>query len=316
MAREKKTNIEYRYYDMPQNEPVLALLGNGWKRKYGDGIEFLHFHNILEIGYCHYGRGELAYDIMEEELLHKNYIGGEVSVIPRSIPHTTNSEPESICFWEYLFVDVENFLSEYVEKNLMRAEKIIERINARPILLGRTENEALTDVVKGIIRAQTEKQPYYMEVTNGLVFSMLMLIAQENREFSKQKEENSVGSRQIRSAIVYVNKNFANELQVKALADACHMSETHFRRLFGQGMNMSPIEYINLVRVQKACELLNKTNYSMETIAEKTGFQTVSTLNRNFNRIVGSSPYYWKTHFKNYEKKTQEFKISAHKGWE
>lgn len=316
MAKQKKVNIEYRYYDMPPNEPVLALLGDGWKRKYGEGIEFLHFHNILEIGYCNYGRGELSYDMMENQLLSVPYTGGEVSIIPRSIPHTTNSAPGSVCFWEYLFVDVSNFLSEYEEKNPMQAEKIIERINARPLLIPTGENAALTEVVKGIIRAQTEKQPYYTEVTNGLIFSMLMLIAQANRDYAKQNVENSTVSRQIRSALVYVDKNYAKDLQVKDLSDACHMSETHFRRLFGQSMNMSPIEYINLVRVQKACELLNKTNYSMETVAEKTGFQTVSTFNRNFNRVVGSSPYHWKTHYRNYEKKTQEFKISAHKGWE
>lgn len=315
-GKSEKVKMEYRYYDMPPNEPVLALLGDGWKRRYGEGIEFLHFHNILEIGYCNYGRGELTYDMMEDRLLSVSYTGGEVSIIPRSVPHTTNSAPGSVCFWEYLFVDVGNFLSWYEEKNPMQAEKIIERINARPLLIPKGTHAALTEIVKEIIRAQTEKQPYYTEVTDGLVFSLLMLIAQANRDYAKQNVENSTVSRQIRSALVYVEKNYAKDLQVKDLSDACHMSETHFRRLFGQSMNMSPVEYINLVRVQKACELLNKTNYSMETVAGKTGFQTVSTFNRNFNRVVGSSPYHWKTHYKNYEKKAQEFKISAHKGWE
>ncbi len=316
MSKKKKIAIEYRYYNMPPNEPVLALIGDGWKRKYGDGIDFLHFHNILEIGYCHSGSGELDYDVMENELLRRTYSGGEVSVIPGSIPHTTNSAEKSICFWEFVFVDVENFLDEYIEKEPVQAEKLIERINARPLLIGKDENPAMHNTIKEILRAQSEKKPYYSEVTKGLVFTLLMLIAQANRDYSKQNEENSSVSRQIRSALIYVDKNYALQLQVRDLADACHMSETHFRRLFGQSMNMSPVEYINMIRVQKACELLNKTNYSMETVAEKTGFQTVSTLNRNFNRIVGNSPYQWKLHFRNYEKKTKEFRISAHKGWE
>lgn len=272
MAKKKKINIEYRYYDMPQNEPALALLGDGWKRRYGDGIDLLHFHNILEIGYCHYGKGELAYDVMEDKLLHKKYSGGEVSIIPNSVPHVTYSERDSICFWEYLFVDVDHFLGEFSERNPMQAEKIRARINARPLLIKEGENSPLTEVVKALLQIETEKQPYYLEAAQGLVFSMLMLTAQANRDFSKQNEESSSVSKQIRSAIVYVNKNYAKELQVKDLADACHMSETHFRRLFGQSMNMSPIEYINLIRVQKACELLNKTNYSMETVAEKNRF--------------------------------------------
>ena len=36
------------------------------------------------------------------------------------------------------------------------------------------------------------------------------------------------------------------------------MSETHFRRLFESYINMPPMEYLNLIRVQKACELMEK----------------------------------------------------------
>lgn len=316
MARNNRATVEYRYYDMPPSEPVLALIGDGWKRRYGEGISYLHFHNILEIGYCYDGTGSLTYDVMEDEYVTKPYYGGEVSIIPTNVPHTTNSTEGEFSYWEFLFIDVDNFLSEYSEVNPIQSEKIIERINSRPLLFPAGEKEDIRNAVRGIFEAERARAPYHHEVTRGLTFALLMMIARENREYSKQNSDTANFSRQLNEAISYVNRNYMYDLPVKELADACMMSETHFRRLFTQNMNMTPLEYINLIRVQKACELMNKTNYSMEAIATKAGFQTVSTMNRNFNKIVGSSPYHWKKYQRNYEKEAQRFKISAQKGWE
>lgn len=93
------------------------------------------------------------------------------------------------------------------------------------------------------------------------------------------------------------------------------MSETHFRRIFQETMNMTPVEYVNFVRIRKACELIDKTDISMEEVAGKVGFVTPSTFNRNFRRIVGTSPYQWKKRPDSHERKLAEYKISALKGW-
>ena len=51
MAKRRKPKIEFRYYQMPQGSPILALLGNKWVQNYGAGIDYLHFHNYLEVGF-------------------------------------------------------------------------------------------------------------------------------------------------------------------------------------------------------------------------------------------------------------------------
>ena len=63
MKQEKRRKVEYRYYEVPQDVPVLALLGEGWIRPYGEeGLLALHFHNHLEIGYCYSGAGVFMID--------------------------------------------------------------------------------------------------------------------------------------------------------------------------------------------------------------------------------------------------------------
>jgi AraC-like DNA-binding protein len=78
---------------------------------------------------------------------------------------------------------------------------------------------------------------------------------------------------------------------------------------------MSPMEYINFVRVQRACELMKKSDDSIEHVAEKCGFTTQSTFNRNFRKFMDTSPYQWKMNPSNYERKLLNYNISAHRGW-
>ena len=58
--KRKKPKIELRYYYMPAGSPILPLLGERWVQNYGTGIEDLHFHNFMEIGFCYYGEGTLT----------------------------------------------------------------------------------------------------------------------------------------------------------------------------------------------------------------------------------------------------------------
>ncbi len=41
----KKKQIQFRYYEIPQNQPLMALLGDYWIRPYGEGVDSLHCHN-------------------------------------------------------------------------------------------------------------------------------------------------------------------------------------------------------------------------------------------------------------------------------
>lgn len=58
MGKKKKDTIELRFYEIPQNEYVLALLGENWIRDYGHDEVHLHFHNLMEIGVCQKRYGE------------------------------------------------------------------------------------------------------------------------------------------------------------------------------------------------------------------------------------------------------------------
>lgn len=66
---------------------------------------------------------------------------------------------------------------------------------------------------------------------------------------------------------------------------------------------------------KNACEYMLQTEESMDQIARKVGFTTVSTFNRNFKKFLDISPYQWKIKPDNYERKLQNYHITALKGW-
>jgi transcriptional regulator GlxA family with amidase domain len=172
----------------------------------------------------------------------------------------------------------------------------------------------ISTLVHTIFDEMKAKHKYHQECVKGLVYSLVFEIARHNGRKDGLMFGKNI-SLKLGKAIDYVELNYADDFKIADLALECNMSETHFRRVFQEKMNMSPIEYVNFVRVKKACELIDKTEVSMEEVACKVGFSTPSTFNRNFRKVMGTSPYQWKKRPDNHEGRLLDYKISALKGW-
>ena len=161
-----------------------------------------------------------------------------------------------------------------------------------------------------------QKKKRFHECVRGLMTALFAeLLRMCENDVAEDEIRKKAGVSQITPALEYVRNEYANNIRVEELAKASHMSETHFRRVFESYMNMSPMDYINLMRVQKACDIMKKTNDSMDVVAQKVGFTTTSTFNRNFKKYLNTSPYQWKISPENYERKLLNYNISALKGW-
>ena len=306
----RKKDIQFRYYEIPQNEPCLALLGDSWIRPYGDGVDCQHFHNYMEIGFCYEGVGNIE---LNEEII--SYKPDMFTIIPKNFPHNTESENFSLNRWEYIYIDVEALLREVYRDNHIYADDLAVVINNRAWAVNVSDYPETAGLIHNIMEEMRCKKEFYFESVRGMLFSLLMNIARMNNKVSDKVRQRSGGVSQMTVALHHIGKHYAEDLTIGDLAAISHMSETHFRRVFQRTMNMTPSDYLNLVRVQMACEHMKKSGDSMEMVAEKSGFQSVSTFNRNFKKILGITPYQWKIHPENYEAKLLNYNISAYRGW-
>lgn len=309
--KRKKSKIEFRYYQLPAGSPVMALLGQKWVQNYGRDVDYLHFHNYMEIGFCYEGEGSMT--LGDQEV---RFGGREFSVIPKNYPHTTLSDIGNISRWEYLFVDVEEILG-YMRSNPVRMERVLQRINSRALFFHESEQPKMAAKILEVMDIMRESQEFHVEEARGVLAALLAEIARVNCvEGEAKMDENSQRvTSVVTDALNFISIHYMEPIKVEDIARTCHISETHFRRMFSASMNISPLDYINLVRIQAACDSLRKSDDSISDIAHKCGFTTSSTFNRNFRQIMGTTPMEWRKRPQNYERQLLNFDIHTEEGW-
>lgn len=290
----------------------MALLGDSWVRSYGAEQEnLLHFHNYMEIGYCYWGNGQLT---IEEA--NVNYKGGIITIIPENIPHETKSINNGICKWEYLYIDINSFIKKEMQFKRMLPEEVIKRLNSQGYVIQWNQNKTLNTIVRNIIEEYREQKPYYKESVKGYLRAFIVELLRINEDMSSSLtiEEKRLNS-YIEKSINYFAEHYAEEIKMADVADECGLSESHFRRIFEETMSMKPLDYLNMVRIDKACEIIQNKDYAMEEVGFRVGYQTPSTFNRNFKKLTGKTPYQWKKEENHLGITKKNYQISAKKGW-
>lgn len=95
----------------------------------------------------------------------------------------------------------------------------------------------------------------------------------------------------MKDAKEYVDKNYADiNLSVTAVAQSIDVSLQYLSTNFKKNYRVGLAEYITLVRIDHAKELLTETNLSISDIAEKVGYVNSRSFFRSFMRIAGTSP--------------------------
>ena len=94
----------------------------------------------------------------------------------------------------------------------------------------------------------------------------------------------------IGEVVTYMMKNFAEPLSAETLAAKSHLSLSRFAHLFQETTGMSPLRYLESLRIWKAQELLIGTSKSIKEISQEIGFHDPLYFSKVFRRNVHLSP--------------------------
>jgi len=320
LPKQKKSVTEYRNYYLPLSFPVLLLAGDYWKISDVPSGR-LHFHNCLEIGICHSDSG-----IMEFYDKKVEFKEGDVTFIPRNVPHTTYSTKGTASRWSYIFLDIEEMLKSVLSSAWNNFSMSLEVLANYNYIFNEEQHPHICQLVHQIVRELSEKLPGYQLSVRGLVMALFIEMmriehifagggavsgALETLEEKNDLEEGLV----ITPALKYIDENYMQQFPVEYLADVCHLSPTHFRRVFHEIMGSSPLDYLNNTRVLRACSLLRSTEDSILSISESVGFHSVSSFNRSFQKIMQCSPREYRKTMIQTEKNTNSPSILKYSGW-
>ncbi len=103
--------------------------------------------------------------------------------------------------------------------------------------------------------------------------------------------ERANGFKNILPAITALEENPAADMPVSELAKMCWLSESHFRVRFKQySGGLSPADYRNKLRIDKAEELLASSLWTTDLIAETLGFYDTSHFYKIYKKFKGTTP--------------------------
>jgi AraC-like DNA-binding protein len=94
----------------------------------------------------------------------------------------------------------------------------------------------------------------------------------------------------LRSARDLIDRDFASQLDLTALAARAGYSRYHFIRAFRAAYGATPGDYLSRRRVERACELLRAANLTVTEVCFIVGFSSLGSFSSRFSELTGCSP--------------------------
>lgn len=232
-----------------------------------------HWHEHIELHYVIKGEFEAVLD-------HKQYIAkaGDLVLINSNVLHTGYCKGEMEV--QVMIFEMEAVSEELAEKNVL-FEQIIRA------------DEEINRIMTGIYKEGKEQEIGYRIQCKGLLLQLLIYLT---RNYGKGMLSDKESARRIRrlarfnTVIRYVQDHYSEPITNKELADLVQLSEDRFNHLFKECMGVSPLQYINEIRLNKAMHLLKTGEYSSSEVAELAGFSDYNYFGRIFRRTYGCTP--------------------------
>lgn len=112
----------------------------------------------------------------------------------------------------------------------------------------------------------------------------------EQRYYESFLPKRNHGDAAITKAQYFIQMNFRKHLQVKEMAAFCALGSRTFLRRFTKATHYKPNEYIQRFRIQKACDYLETSTATVESISHNVGYEDINGFRKTFTKIIGLTP--------------------------
>ena len=94
----------------------------------------------------------------------------------------------------------------------------------------------------------------------------------------------------LKSALIFMTESYTRKLSLSDVAQHCYVSSWHLSKLLNQYTGRGFFEILNMIRLDRARELLEDGGRKIQDISEEVGFQDVAHFSRIFKNYIGCSP--------------------------
>lgn len=176
-------------------------------------------------------------------------------------------------------------------------QRIVNELEMKKTVLPHFTPPAETDgelnrMAEEIIECLLQKEPGYELFVKGRLFTLLSVFVR--REAIRRAAHKNAGSRnreaRMKNVINYIAQNYQNHIYVEDLAEIAQMNKYNFCRFFKEYAGVTPIDFLNLQRINIAYDLLVKSSCSVTDAALQVGFDNMSYFARTFKKFKNITP--------------------------
>lgn len=279
-------SAEHSLWELLEN--ITESLKN---KRLADVFRFISFHSFERYGPHKHLRIEINYVKKGNCILHLdnesvNFREGEMMIITSEVNHLfeAGSEGATLMQLEFLPEVFSHFNLNTINKETGLTPAALFTEENRLIKV--VNNVCIMRVVQRIVNELKLKSEYYQHLVVMYYAELLILIYRYMDEFYLPICTNE----SLKNGISYIRLNYQMDITIVDVARHIGISERYLRKLFARYLNLSPLEYLNQIRINKSIELLRNTEMSVKEICFICGFKSPQYFSRIFKQQTGVSP--------------------------
>ena len=262
-----------------------------------DGEFFVPYHWHGEVEILYILKGSLSLMLNGEDF---SLFEGNIYFINKEYLHQYRSKDQSLQFFVYVFP---------LEHLDFRIEDHSQILSLTPLIKDRNFPFCIykSDPIYHKIKAellelidinQNEPAGYQLQ-TKACLYKVISLLERYDMFTDTIKDEGysvrTSKTEEIKNLLLYLRNHYSKPVSLQDAADLMNLSTKYFCTYFKSIFGISFIEYLNHLRIEKACLLLYTTNLPIMEVGLEVGFENFSYFIRTFKKIMNQTPKQYRT---------------------
>lgn len=233
-----------------------------------------HYHKVHQILYVLENEGQITFDDQQDDF-HQDSLA---FITPYSQHSIISNEKMTVLVLEFTLEKLDPNIKDILYQYSFKQSKLLKlnvweagdvRKLLRRMLYEQTQGDAINIVAMRV---------YLME---------LLIILMRHKNKSNIADANALRAERLKK---YIDTHYFEIIDSNHISQKLKISTRHVNSIFGSHFSMTPMKYLNQVRMEAAKKLLIETDKDIASICFEVGFEAISTFYRRFKDYTNLSP--------------------------